>query len=57
MSENATTYRANNRPIAPPRLAVPPLRAVVMLHNGAITFLQRAMDAQEARRSRRATAT
>ena len=49
MSQNAMAHRANQA-YRTAAVAVPPLRAVVMLHNGAITFLQRAMDAQEARR-------
>ncbi|MFK4996496.1 flagellar export chaperone FliS, partial [Klebsiella pneumoniae] len=31
-------------------VAVPPLKAVVMLCDGAITFLQKALDAPEAKR-------
>lgn len=31
-------------------VSVPPLRAVVMLHGGAITLLRRSIEAQEARR-------
>jgi flagellar protein FliS len=49
MTENAMAHRASQA-YRTAAVAVPPLRAVVMLHNGAITFLQRAIEAQEARR-------
>lgn len=49
MTENSMTYRANQA-YRSAAVAVPPLKAVVMLCDGAITFLQKAMEAQEARR-------
>jgi len=49
MTQNSMAYRANQA-YRSAAVAVPPLRAVVMLHNGAITFLQRAIEAQDARR-------
>jgi flagellar secretion chaperone FliS len=42
-------YRANQA-YRGAAVAVPPLRAMVMLYGGAITFLQKSVDAQEARR-------
>src|SRR5262245_7893316 len=49
MTQNAFAYRANQA-YRGAAVAVPPLRAVVMLLNGAITFLQKSLEAQEARR-------
>ena len=49
MTQNAFAYHANQA-YRGAAVAVPPLRAVVMLLNGAITFLQKSLDAQEARR-------
>ena len=49
MTQNAFAYRANQA-YRGAAVAVPPLRAVVMLVNGAITFLQKSLEAQEARR-------
>jgi flagellar protein FliS len=49
MTQNALAYRATlaYRGAA---VAVPPLRAVVLLIGGAITALQKSLEAQEARR-------
>lgn len=49
MTQNSMAYRANQA-YRGAAVAVPPLRAVVMLYNGAIMFLQKAIEAQEARR-------
>ena len=49
MTQNAFAYRANQA-YRGAAVAVPPLRAVVMLLNGATTFLQKSLEAQEARR-------
>ncbi|MHC2439486.1 flagellar export chaperone FliS [Bradyrhizobium sp. USDA 4451] len=49
MTQNATAYLANNA-YRSAAVAVPPLKAVVMLCDGAITFLQKALDAHEAKR-------
>jgi len=49
MTQNAFAYRANQA-YRGAAVAVPPLRAIVMLLGGAATFLQKALDAQEARR-------
>jgi flagellar secretion chaperone FliS len=49
MTQNAFAYHANQA-YRGAAVAVPPLRAVVMLLNGAINFLQKSLDAQEARR-------
>ncbi|WP_315835680.1 flagellar export chaperone FliS [Bradyrhizobium prioriisuperbiae] len=49
MTQNSMAYRAAQayRGVA---VTVPPLRAMVMLYNGAIMFLQKSIEAQEARR-------
>jgi flagellar protein FliS len=49
MTQSSAAYRANQayRGVA---VTVPPLRAVIMLLNGAITFLQKSQQAQQARR-------
>jgi len=49
MTQNAFAYHATQA-YRGAAVAVPPLRAVVMLLNGAITFLQKSLEAQEARR-------
>jgi flagellar protein FliS len=49
MTQNAMAYHANNA-YRSAAVAVPPLKAVVMLCDGAITFLQKALDAHEAKR-------
>lgn len=49
MTQNAMAYRANNA-YRSAAVAVPPLRAVVMLCDGAITLLQKAQEAHEAKR-------
>lgn len=49
MTQNATAYHANNA-YRSAAVAVPPLKAVVMLCDGAITLLQKALDAHEAKR-------
>jgi flagellar protein FliS len=49
MTQNAFAYRATQA-YRGAAVAVPPLRAVVMLLNGAITFLQQSLEAQDARR-------
>ncbi|MCP1831435.1 flagellar protein FliS [Bradyrhizobium sp. USDA 4532] len=49
MTQNATAYQANNA-YRSAAVAVPPLKAVVMLCDGAITLLQKALDAHEAKR-------
>jgi flagellar protein FliS len=49
MTQNATAYLANNA-YRSAAVAVPPLKAVVMLCDGAITFLQKALEAHEAKR-------
>jgi flagellar protein FliS len=49
MTQNAFAYRATQA-YRGAAVAVPPLRAVLMLLNGAITFLQKSLDAQEAGR-------
>jgi flagellar secretion chaperone FliS len=49
MTQNHTAYHANNA-YRTASVAVPPLKAVVVLFDGAITLLQRAQEAHEARR-------
>lgn len=49
MTQGSLAYRANQA-YRGAAVAVPPLRAMVMLYGGAITFLQKSVDAQEARR-------
>jgi flagellar protein FliS len=49
MTQNPMAYRANQA-YRGAAVTVPPLRAMVMLYGGAITFLQKSLDAQEARR-------
>jgi flagellar secretion chaperone FliS len=49
MTQNAFAYRATQA-YRGAAVAVPPLRAVVMLVGGAITALQKSLEAQEARR-------
>ncbi|MDR3468605.1 MAG: flagellar protein FliS [Xanthobacteraceae bacterium] len=49
MTQNSMTYRANQA-YRSAAVAVPPLKAMVMLYGGAIIFLQKALDAHEARR-------
>ncbi|MBR0869464.1 flagellar protein FliS [Bradyrhizobium tropiciagri] len=49
MTQNATAYLANNA-YRSAAVAVPPLKAVVMLCDGAITLLQKAQEAHEAKR-------
>ena len=49
MTQNPMAYRANQA-YRGAAVTVPPLRAMVMLYGGAITFLQKSVDAQEARR-------
>ena len=49
MTQSAMAYRANQA-YRGAAVTVPPLRAVIMLLNGAITFLQKSLQAQEARR-------
>jgi len=49
MTQNAFAYRANQA-YRGAAVAVPPLRAVVMLRNGAVTFVEKSLEAQEARR-------
>jgi flagellar secretion chaperone FliS len=49
MTQSSTAFHASQA-YRSAAVAVPPLRATVILYNGVITFLQRAMDAQEARR-------
>jgi flagellar secretion chaperone FliS len=49
MTQNSSAYRANQA-YRTAAVTVPPLKAVVMLFDGAITLLQKAVDAQEARR-------
>ncbi len=48
MTQNATAYHANNA-YRSAAVAVPPLKAVVMLCDGAITLLQKALDAHDAK--------
>jgi flagellar secretion chaperone FliS len=49
MTQNPMAYRANQA-YRGAAVTVPPLRAMVMLYGGAMTFLQKSVDAQEARR-------
>jgi flagellar secretion chaperone FliS len=49
MTQNSMAYRANQA-YRSAAVAVPPLKAMVMLYDGAITLLQKALEAQEARR-------
>ncbi len=49
MTQNAMAYHANNA-YRSAAVAVPPLKAVVMLCDGAITLLQKALDAHDAKR-------
>jgi flagellar protein FliS len=49
MTQGSLAYRANQA-YRGAAVAVPPLRAMVMLYGGAITFLQKSLDAQDARR-------
>ncbi|QPF83134.1 flagellar protein FliS [Bradyrhizobium genosp. L] len=49
MTQNAMAYQANNA-YRSAAVAVPPLKAVVMLCDGAITLLQKALEAHEAKR-------
>ncbi|KWV49947.1 flagellar biosynthesis protein FliS [Bradyrhizobium macuxiense] len=48
MTQNATAHRANNA-YRSAAVAVPPLKAVVMLFDGAITLLQKAQEAHDAK--------
>lgn len=49
MTQNAMAHRANQA-YRGTAVTVPPLKAVVMLHGGAMTLLHQAIEAQEARR-------
>jgi flagellar protein FliS len=49
MTQNSAAYRANSA-YRSAAVAVPPLKAVVMLFDGAITLLQKAQESHEARR-------
>jgi len=49
MTQSSFAYRANQA-YRGAAVSVPPLRAMVMLYGGAITFLQKSLDAQDARR-------
>ena len=49
MTQNSFAYRANQA-YRGAAVAVPPLKAVTMLIDGAITALQKAVEAHEARR-------
>ena len=49
MTQSSMAYRASQA-YRGAAVAVPPLKAMVMLYDGAITFLQKAVDAQAARR-------
>jgi flagellar secretion chaperone FliS len=49
MTQNTFAYRANQA-YRGAAIAVPPLKAVALLIDGAITALQKAVDAHEARR-------
>ena len=49
MTQNATAYHANNA-YRSAAVAVPPLKAVVMLCDGAIMLLQKAQEAHDAKR-------
>jgi len=49
MTQNAMAQRASQA-YRGAAIAVPPLKAVIMLLNGASTYLQKSLQAQEARR-------
>jgi len=49
MTQSSVAYRANQA-YRGAAITVPPLKAVIMLLNGAITFLQRSSQAQQAKR-------
>jgi flagellar protein FliS len=49
MTQSSVAYRANQA-YRGAAVTVPPLKAVIMLLNGAITFLQRSSQAQQAKR-------
>ncbi len=49
MTQNSMAQRANQA-YRGAAVAVPPLKAVIMLLNGASTYLQKSLQAQEARR-------
>lgn len=49
MTQSSMAYRANQA-YRGAAVTVPPLRAMILLYGGAITFLQRSLEAQEARR-------
>jgi flagellar secretion chaperone FliS len=49
MTQNSMAYRANQA-YRVAAVTVPPLKAMVMLYSGAITLLQRSIDAEEAGR-------
>jgi flagellar protein FliS len=49
MTQSSVAYRANQA-YRGAAVTVPPLKAVIMLLNGAITFLQRSLQAQQAKR-------
>ena len=49
MTQSSVAYRANQA-YRGAAVTVPPLRAVIMLLNGAITFLQKSLQAQQAKR-------
>ena len=56
MIQSSMAYRANQA-YRSASVAVPPLKAMVMLYDGAITFLQKSLDAQRPDGSRKATTT
>jgi flagellar secretion chaperone FliS len=49
MTQNSMAYRANQA-YRGAAVTVPPLKGVIMLLNGAITFLQKSLQAQQAKR-------
>jgi len=49
MTQSSAAYRANQA-YRGAAVTVPPLRAVIMLLNGAITFLQKSLQDQQAKR-------
>jgi flagellar secretion chaperone FliS len=49
MTQSSVAYRANQA-YRGAAVTVPPLKGVIMLLNGAITFLQRSLQAQQAKR-------
>jgi flagellar secretion chaperone FliS len=49
MTQSSVAYRANQA-YRGAAVTVPPLKAVIMLLNGAITFLQRSLQDQQAKR-------